>query len=240
MVKKRKLLIFILCALILLSAVWFAYTSVYYRADQDALTAMRSDSSVTVSSEDYGYFFDGPGAENALIFYPGGKVEELAYAPLSRRLSEEGMDVFLLKVPFRLAILNIDQADEVIHSYDYEHWYIGGHSLGGVCSGYYARSRSDILDGIVFLASYPAKPLPKDLKTVMIRGSMDRVLNIEKYEQNRDNAGEDCTEYVIEGGNHAQFGSYGPQSGDGEASVSEQQQTEETVQQILTAFGIIE
>lgn len=201
---------------------------------------MRSDQTVAVSQEEYGWFFDGPGDENALIFYPGGKVEETAYAPLSRRLSEEGMDVFLLKVPFHLAILSISKAGPVIGAYDYRRWYIGGHSLGGVCAGYYAAAHSDLLDGIVFLASYPAKPLHDDLDTVMIRGSMDRVLNIQKYEENRDNAGDDCAEYVIEGGNHAQFGSYGPQKGDGESSISAQQQTEETVQDILASFDITE
>lgn len=40
------------------------------------------------------------------------------------------MDVCLIKMPFRLAFLGINSADQVIGQYDYTSWYIGGHSLG--------------------------------------------------------------------------------------------------------------
>jgi len=38
---------------------------------------------------------------------------------------------------------------------------------------------------------------------------------MEKYETHRLNLPEDTLEQVLEGGNHAGFGSYGPQEGDG-------------------------
>ena len=44
---------------------------------------------------------------------------------------------------------------------------------------------------------------------------------------------EHSMKYVIEGGNHAQFGNYGKQKGDGEASVSDVKQQQETVEIIL-------
>jgi len=37
---------------------------------------------------------------------------------------------------------------------------------------------------------------------------------------------------TIEGGNHAQFGSYGPQPGDNEATISAQEQLDQTVEAI--------
>ena len=38
---------------------------------------------------------------------------------------------------------------------------------------------------------------------------------------------------MIEGGNHAQFGNYGAQKGDGEAVISAQEQQEETIRFVM-------
>lgn len=62
----------------------------------------------------------------------------------------------------------------------------------------------------------------------MICGSEDRVVRKEKLEEGRKLA-ENCAELVIEGGNHAQFGNYGIQSGDGEATISADEQQRQTV-----------
>ena len=40
----------------------------------------------------------------------------------------------------------------------------------------------------------------------------------------------DCEHHVIAGGNHAQFGSYGKQNGDGNASVSAEDQQRQTAE----------
>ena len=45
--------------------------------------------------------------------------------------------------------------------------------------------------------------------------------------------GENYEEDVIEGGNHAQFGSYGRQKGDGIPSITPQQQRHETIDRIM-------
>ena len=64
--------------------------------------------------------------------------------------------------------------------------------------------------------------------TLSIYGSADGVMNREKYEQYRSNLTEAFTEVILEGGNHAGFGFYGPQKGDGEAAISREAQIEQT------------
>ena len=86
----KVLLIFfvISVALVMATAV---YASDYYRAV--AVGAyITSGNTVAVSQIDEGYFFDGPGTEDALIFYPGAKVDETSYAPLLNSLAEQGVD----------------------------------------------------------------------------------------------------------------------------------------------------
>lgn len=218
---------------IVLAAAVILYAEDYYHASEDAKSALVSDAHVHVEKTDYGWFFDGPSDEQALVFYPGGKVEETSYAPLLHQLAENGMDAFLLKAPMRLAILDINSAESVMKRYDYPHWYVGGHSLGGVCSTAYAADHADKLDGVILLASYPMKQLDDSLKVMFIYGSEDGVLNLDKYADSKKMAPSDSSEFVIEGGNHAQFGSYGIQKGDGAALISSDEQLNQTLGLIL-------
>ena len=231
--RKRLRWIIPVAVLALLAGGFAIYVGQYYRAGDAAADALRSDEAVQVSATDYGWWFDGPSDECALIFYPGGKVEAEAYAPLLHRLAAAGVDGCLVEMPFQLAILGIDRADAVLTAHEYGRWYIGGHSLGGACATAYAAGHGDALSGVILLGAYPMKPLGDDLDTVFIYGSEDGVLNRENYQKSRRLAPEDAVEYVIEGGNHAQFGDYGPQRGDGAASISPEAQIHETVECII-------
>ena len=226
--KRRRRYLIPVIVIALLAGAFFWYVGDYRRADAAAGAAMGSDEKVRVITTDYGWLFDGTSEENALIFYPGGKVECTAYAPLCRALAQNGFDVCLVEMPFRLAVFGKNRAEEIIGSPDYLHWYIGGHSLGGVMAAFYAADHEDELDGVVLLAAYTTKRIGDGLKTLLIYGTEDGVLNMEKYRKNLENVPEHATEYVIEGGNHSQFGSYGTQSGDGQARISPEQQVEET------------
>ena len=231
---KRKLIWIIPAAVVLLLAVvFFVYVGIYYHADDYAKAALISDGEVVVTQTDYGWFFDGPSTENALVFYPGAKVEETAYAPVCRELAGDGLDVCLVKMPFRLAVFGVNKAGDIMSQYIYAHWYIGGHSLGGAMAASYASGHSDKLDGVILLAAYSTSKLDNSLKTILIYGSEDKVLNMSKYKDHLGNTPDDRVEHIIEGGNHAQFGSYGPQSGDGTASISREEQVADTVSVII-------
>ena len=203
----------------LLAAAFALWAAGYYRADDKALAALAPDGTVSVARTDYGWLFDGPGEDAALIFYPGAKVEETAYAPLLRQLAERDVDVCLVKMPLHLAVLGMDRAGTVMAEHDYARWYIGGHSLGGAVAANYASAHPGELDGLVLLAAYPTHPLGGTGTEISLYGSEDGVLDRDRLEAGRQYAPERSEELVIEGGNHAQFGSYGSQRGDGEASI---------------------
>lgn len=228
MKKKRKWIIPMIAAVLLVST-FLIYAEQYYHADAAAEKALTSDGLVQITQTDYGWFFDGPSETDALVFYPGGKVEETSYAPLLRRLAQGGMDVCLVKMPFRLAVFGRNKADGVMKKHSYAHWYIGGHSLGGVMASGYASAHPDQLDGVILFAAYSIQELSEDMNTILLYGSEDTVLNMKDYTDNRKNVPDDAAEHVIQGGNHAQFGSYGAQKGDGKAAISPEEQVEETV-----------
>ena len=230
---KKWLWIIPVFTIIVLGAGFLVYTEKYYHADPSAHDALRSDDTVKVMQTEYGWLFDGPSEKDAIIFYPGGKVEETAYAPLLHCLAEQGMDACLVKMPFRLAVFGVNKADHVMKQYDYEHWYIGGHSLGGVIAADYASKHSSELCGVYMLAAYPVKPLDEKTAAITIYGSEDGVLNMEKMRNAKQYLPEGSKEHVIKGGNHAQFGNYGKQDGDGIADISPDEQQHKTVELIL-------
>ena len=93
----------------------------------------------------------------------------------------------------------------------------------------YGAKHPEKLQGLILLAAYSTADLTDSgLDVLSIYGSEDGVLNMEKYESNRGNLPEATVEIVIPGGNHARFGSYGPQDGDGKAGISASEQVQHT------------
>ena len=204
-----------------------------YGATDEAIKYLKSTDVVKVSKIDEGYYFDGPGSETAIIFYPGARVEYTSYAKLMYRLAENGEDTFLLGMPLNFAFLGINKPDSIIEKYDYSNYYLSGHSLGGVAASMYTSSNPDKIKGLIMLSSYPTKKLPDGIEYISIYGSEDKVLNIDKYNDSKKYFPDNYKEYVIEGGNHAGFGNYGNQKGDGISKITSDEQEEYVIKLLL-------
>lgn len=230
---KKKFILPVLAAVILLLAA-AAYVNDYYHSDESVQEYLNGGGRVSVTEVRDGLCLDGPGEDMALIFYPGAKAEYTAYLPLLYQLADQGMDCFLLKMPFNLAFLGQNKAEKIMDSYDYGHWYLSGHSLGGAMAASYASGHLDRLEGLALLAAYPTKSLKSDsFSVVSVYGSEDGVLNMDKMRKSKKLMPADYTEVCIEGGNHALFGNYGEQKGDHEASISRKEQQSQAAAAIL-------
>lgn len=229
----KKILITFGIVICLICGGFFAYVNDYYHADISDTVMTSTDKIIVEETDDYISFISKE-ADTGFIFYPGGKVEAESYVPLMKECANKGISSILVKMPFNLAVFNIDGADGLQGKYDIEHWYIGGHSLGGSMAASYVSKHVDDYDGLILLAAYSTEDLSNtDLNVISIYGSNDQVLSLDKYENNKINLPADYNEYIIEGGNHACFGSYGKQDGDGEASITGEEQVSMTVKYIL-------
>ena len=227
----------ILAVFIIAITLFGNYVSDFYQADEAAFEALSIDDAdgVKVQELDDGSIvFIPEDAKVGLIFYPGGKVQSEAYAPLMRACAQRGILCVLTQPLYNLAILDVNMADEIpIELPAVSTWIIGGHSLGGVAASMYAAKHLDEFGGIVFLAAYPSKDLSGfSGSSLSIYGTNDGVLDLSKYEKADAKLPEDAREFVIEGGNHASFGDYGEQKGDGEATISHEDQQAQTADAI--------
>lgn len=226
---KKKLLISALLLLAVIVAACAVYVGDYYRADEEAIAVFASEDFVhelKLSETATAYIPENPSV--GFVFYPGGKVEHTAYAPLMQACAEHGILCVLIEMPFSLAVMDIDAADGIQeHFPEIEDWYIGGHSLGGSMAASYLADNAENYSGLILLGSYSTTHLScADVDVLSIYGSEDAVMNREKYAENLCNMPADFSELIIEGGNHAGFGMYGEQEGDGEATISSAEQIE--------------
>lgn len=214
--------------LILLVLVVFAGCS--YQPQTNARSDLVSTDLVTVKATSSTIIFEPTVPyTTGIVFYPGGKVNFASYAPLLFSLAEQGIYCVTYHMPLDFAFTGIHKADKAIKAQPELTWYIAGHSLGGAMAAFYAKDAEN-LTGIIFLAAYSTADLSDSgLKVLTLYGSNDQVLNIQKLKDCTSNLPADQQTIIIEGGNHCQFGDYGFQKGDGTATISAEEQLQQTV-----------
>lgn len=233
-----------IAAIVLVAAIaalfaWFV--SDYYHATDQAQAALVKSDSISIEQLDRGSYALVPdGAKAGLVFYPGAKVDPVAYAPLMRQCANRGILCIVAAMPFNLALFDSNAAAGLMGKFpQIDSWYIGGHSLGGAMAASFADGHDGSLKGLVLLAAYPDCNLTdNDVRTLNIYGSEDGVLNRQRYEDGKAKLPDGAAEVVIEGGNHAGFGNYGDQAGDNAASISpeeQQRQTADAIAQLVAA-----
>lgn len=204
-----------------------------------ALTALQSNEAVSLSSSSEWIAFAPQHrvAKTGFIIYPGGRVDFRSYAPLAHDIAAHGFFVALVRMPLNLAVFSPDRALHVIQAHpEITTWVVGGHSLGGAMAANFARKHLDLIDGLVLWAAYPA---PSDslsdttLAVLSISASEDGLATPEKIRQSRALLPATTRWIVLEGGNHAGFGQYGAQPGDGIATLAPEEQ-----QRLVSAYTV--
>ncbi len=227
----RTTLIVIAALIVVMGTGFLIYVSDYSHTDSQTTAAIAAAANVrrsgrlTVISPDPAAAA-GPLAGKGLVFYPGGKVEASAYVPLLQKIARGGVTCVLVEMPFNLAVFDANAADRAFAAAPEVHsWSVGGHSLGGAMASSYMSAHLDRVKGLVLLGAYIYGNVPAS-RALTIYGSEDRVLSRDKvsYTENV---------LVIQGGNHAQFGNYGAQKGDGTATISREAQQEQAAAAIL-------
>lgn len=236
--RKRRIILWLVSVIVIIAVITGAgaiYVNDYYRADSNSITTFATSNTVfTETLDKRTVVYASEKAKTGFVFYPGGKVEYTAYEPLMKACADKGILCVLIEMPFNLAVLDMNAAEGIMSRYpEIENWYIGGHSLGGSMAASYLSKNVDEFEGLILLGSYSTADLSgTDLDVLSIYGSEDKVMNYEKYTNNKTNLPKDFTEVVINGGCHAGFGMYGAQDGDGIPIISNEEQIRLTAEKI--------
>jgi len=196
-----------------------------FQARQVASVAMRSENNVVVTDLVGWYEMEAVRKDKdghpikpttALVFIPGARIDQRAYAAVLRPLAQAGYLVAVLKVPFGIASVLPDRAQEILDVHpEIKYWAVGGHSLGGSTAASFA-DRHPPVKGLVLYASAPAGRMTRtDLKVLSVSGSADGFATPAAIEASKPNLPAGTQYLVIAGAVHSTFGDYGAQPGDG-------------------------
>jgi hypothetical protein len=168
-----------------------------------------------------------------LVLYPGGRVDYCAYAPLAEAIADTGFKVVLVPMPLNFAIFGADRADDIIAAFpEIRTWAVGGHSLGGAMAAEYVKTSPSSTKGLILWAAYPAGNNDlsgTNLEVLSIYASNDEVASLEEIQDSMQRLPDDTVFINIEGGNHAGFGWYGSQNGDGALAIPKENQQDQIV-----------
>ncbi|MDT0328497.1 alpha/beta hydrolase [Nocardiopsis lambiniae] len=216
-----------------------------YRAEAGPLDRARAlpgvrveitDDAVVLTPDDTGSGGTGSGgtasdegSDTGVVFYPGARVEAEAYtAPWAPVVAATGVTVVIPRMPLNLAVLDPDRADDAVaeHGDGVERWYLGGHSLGGAMAASHAGDDPAFApEGLVLWGSYATEGAGlaerDDLRVLSVSGGEDGLSDPAAIDENRGHLPGNAVMVEIDGMNHAQFGAYGDQSGDGAARIDD-------------------
>ncbi len=205
---------------------------------------LEASASVKVERGPYGLAFvpAEKGARTGIVFYAGARVPPEAYAYLGRSCAEAGFTAVFPSFPLNFAIFDPDKARDAIAAFpEVERWVAGGHSLGGAMACAYASGGETA--GLFLLAAYPGGKTDlsaSGLPAVSVSASADGLATPRKVAAARSLMPAGARYVEIAGGNHAQFGEYGAQKGDGAAEISGPAQRRVVVEEALALLGGLE
>ena len=206
-------------------------------APTDELFTLVSDNQYERNGEFYVFEPKTGSKDVGIVLYPGALVEPLSYAYYANELSKQGYLVAVADVRLNLSITDNEKASQFISDHEeIKSWYVAGHSMGGVSATMYALNHLDTIDGVILLGSYPAASTDlsqTNLKVLSLYAEYDGLSTEEKIFDKASNLPTDTVYVKILGGNHAQFGMYGEQSGDLQATIPVLEQQNEIIKATL-------
>ncbi len=162
-----------------------------------------------------------------LILYPGARVRPEAYAPVAHAIAEQGFLVVIVSMPLNFPALGANRASEaVLANPEVVTWVIGGHGEGGALAARYAAQNSAIR-GVLLLAAAPDSGVSlsgRKLPLTALYATEDGLFTPADMEAARRLLPDKPRLVEIEGGNHVQFGWYGPIDGDNRATITREEQ----------------
>lgn len=235
----KKIIVGLLFFIVMVSIGFLIWGSTPAQPMPEAISALETTDTVIVETGKSLVFtpVSSTPTTTGYIFYPGGRVDYRAYAPMANALAEKGFLAVIPRMPLNLAVFGINEAADVIAAHpEIKSWVIGGHSLGGSMAASYVYEHPGQIDGLVFLASYPAdsnKLSNYTGKVLSISASLDGLATPEKIAHSIGLLPDSTVWSIVEGGNHAQFGWYGSQKGDNAATISREEQQKEVIKNTL-------
>lgn len=222
-----------LTSLVVTIVCFVTYFHIVFMADREATLEVFRDDRVSVTTVAGSVVLSGvdtPGT-TGLLYFPGARVDPYSYLHSLVEVAASGVTVVVMEPLFNMALLDSRDLTELTAvAPRVTTWTLAGHSLGGVRACMLA-DHPDVT-GLVLLASYCANDISRlDIQVLQIFASADLLLDPVAVGESHGLLPANATQTTIGGANHASFGTYGEQPGDGLATLGR-----ESIREVLTGL----
>lgn len=161
-----------------------------------------------------------------IAFIPGALVDPRAYENIWAPIAQAGYPVYIAKPAFGLAFSVPDViAQARTAAPDVQRWVVAGHSLGGAV----ASGQTQEAAGLILLGAYPINDISDaQVPVLSVSATNDALSSPANIEASKADLPAGAEFVVVDGGVHAYFGDYGPQAGDGQPTITREQQQSQT------------
>lgn len=210
-------------SLLAVTAISFlTYFHIVFMAEREATLEVFRDDRITVENRDGSVVLSpvAGASSSGLLYFPGARVDPYSYAHPLVDVAASGVTVVIVDPLFNMALVDPRDLQELTAPAPRTtHWTLAGHSLGGVRACMLADHPT--VTGLVLMASYCANDISNlTITVVQVLAANDGLIDIVSVAEAQGFLPPGTQVVTLEGANHASFGTYGPQPGDGPTTLS--------------------
>lgn len=231
--------------------IWFSLVTIFfiwqwttYQSRNLPKNTFDNDDKVTVEKSSDEITFQPPQStyQSEIIFFQGGLTDPKAYAPLCRKIAENGFTCHLIKMDWRMPQWDYKKIKTMFDLKNGK-FIIGGHSQGAKMASQFVYENPGLMKGLFLLGT--SHPRDFDLSsssipTIKLYGELDGLASVSEVMENKDKLPKNTSLIAIKGGNHSQFGYLGKLLTDENAKITLAEQQRLTVEQLVEFFNKIE
>lgn len=240
-IKKRNVFRLIWFSLVIIFLIW--QWSTYQARDLPKNTFSESGTvSVSENSDKITFQPKETNNRNEIIFFQGGLADPEAYAPLCRKIAENGFTCHLIKMDWRMPQWDYKKIKKLF-SLRQSNYIIGGHSQGAKMAAQFIYENPNLLKGLFLLGTSHPRDFGLSDRTIPIiklYAEFDGLASVSEVMENKDKLPKSATMTMIKGGNHSQFGYLGELLTDENAKIDLKEQQDLTLEYLITFFHRIE
>ncbi len=231
--------------------IWFTFVAVFfiwqwtsYQSRNLPENTFNDDGKVTVekSKDKITFLSINSNNKNEIIFFQGGLTDPKAYAPLCRKIAENGFTCHLIKMDWRMPNWDYKKIEEMFDLKN-GHYIIGGHSQGAKMASQFVYENPDLMKGLFLLGT--SHPRDYDLSNsnipaIKLYAELDGLASVSEVMENKDKLPQHTELVEIKGGNHSQFGYLGKLLTDETATINLAEQQHLTLEKLVEFFNKVE
>ena len=240
-IKKRKIFRLVWFSLIVVFFVWQWTTFQSWNLPENTF---ENDDKVSIekSGDKFTFSTNDPKSQNEIIFFQGGLTDPKAYAPLCRKIAENGFTCHLVKMDWRMPQWDYKKI-ETMFDLNNGNFIIGGHSQGAKMASQFVYENPDLMKGLFLLGTSHPRDFDlsnRDLPTIKLYGEFDGLASVTEVMENKNKLPKNTNLIEVKGGNHSQFGYLGKLLTDETAKIDLNEQQRVTLEKLIDFFNQIE